>query len=136
MEGSFITAQEARRLTLASDGVERLVAEEIMKRVDSSIRNATREGNSSVPVVVPPFLYGSPAFDRERVYSKVETGLKKHGFKLSKSPVEAYALEVSWGSDICEPEDDGITSKEQMKQASDAIVHFDMPTESKHVVLE
>jgi hypothetical protein len=79
-----------------SNGVERIVANQLIERLDVAIRNAVREGKYKIQISIPTFLYGTPAFDRDDVEKKVRNVFRDNGFVVKTVDAPSHTFEVSW----------------------------------------
>ena len=93
---NVITAKECIRMMKESNGVEKIVSNQLIERLDVSIRRAVQEGKYKITVNIPTFLYGTPAFDRKEVENKVRTTFANNGFILKTVDSQSHTFDISW----------------------------------------
>lgn len=92
-----ITAEECRLKQQWLDKTESFAAQEILKNVDSAIRDLLHRHIKTINVFIPVMVKGCPAYDRSVVETRVREELAAANYHfLPSTSGAAHSFDISW----------------------------------------
>jgi hypothetical protein len=91
----FFAATDANSLTRSNNNVIGTISAKLRAQFDSAIRCACRNGHFEEELFVPPFMWGCPLYERERVLMTVARSLKRSNYDVFVDR-ETFKIIVSW----------------------------------------
>lgn len=92
---NIVTASEMRRLSDAHARAFHGTYRKVLAFLSETLRSKAASGHTSCNLVVPPIIFGLPAYDVTSCCAYIRTQLERRGFRVSE--IDDDQIFVEWG---------------------------------------